>query len=179
MLDVATTATRGSAAATTCCAHPASRVGRDGRLSWRQVEGPGLTKTKNAWSSRRAGAEDTENTGRALLNKVNGILNKLTFEKFDSLLEKFLMLPIDSPELLRSTINLIFDKATSEEKFCPLYSQLCKQLTHKFSEEAVQTMEKFNIDGKKASFRRLLLNQCQDSREGAQLLEHKNLSESR
>eukprot|EP01048_Picozoa_sp_COSAG05_P021900 COSAG05_NODE_4179_length_1636_cov_1.691607_1_plen_267_part_00 len=93
---------------------------------------------------------------------MNGILNKLTFEKFDSLLEKFLMLPIDSPDLLRLTINLIFDKATSEETFCPLYSQLCKQLTQKFSEEAIQTMEKFNTDGKKASFRRLLLNQCQE-----------------
>jgi hypothetical protein len=35
---------------------------------------------------------------------------------------------VDSPSLLRSTINLIFDKATSEEKFCPLYALMCKQL---------------------------------------------------
>jgi hypothetical protein len=130
-----------------------------GRLSWRQAEGSGLRKTENAWVSRRGGDSAEDQT----LSQVNGILNKLTLEKFDSLLEKFLALPIDSPELLRSTINLIFDKATSEEKFCPLYAQLCKQLASKFSEESVQGMEKFESEsGKKMSFRRLLLNQCQE-----------------
>ena len=37
--------------------------------------------------------------------------------------EKFMDLPIDTPELLRETINLIFDKATMEQTFCPMYGE--------------------------------------------------------
>ena len=143
--------------------------GGEGKLSWRQEEGPGLNKTDNAWKPGRGRDGADEKT----LKKVNGLLNKLTLEKFDSLLDRFLELPIDSPELLRSTINLIFDKATSEDKFCPMYANLCKQLSQKFSEEAVQDMEKFTDteDGKKETFRRLLLNQCQEEFEKEKKME--------
>jgi hypothetical protein len=143
--------------------------GGEDRLSWRQKAGPGLVKTDNAWKPGRGKESEDEKT----LKKVNGLLNKLTLEKFEPLLERFMELPIDSPELLRETINLIFDKATSEEKFCPMYANLCQQLSHKFSEESVKTMEKFTEteDGKKVTFRRLLLNQCQEEFEKEKKLE--------
>lgn len=143
--------------------------GGDDKLSWRKKQGPGLAKTDNAWKPGRGRQSEDQKT----LKKVNGLLNKLTLEKFEPLLERFLELPIDSPELLRETINLIFDKATSEEKFCPMYANLCEHLTHKFSEEAVETMENFTVTegAKQQTFRRLLLNQCQEEFEKEKKLE--------
>lgn len=53
-------------------------------------------------------------------------------------------------------IDQIFDKALTETTFCPLYSDLCHLLTRKmpeFEEEG---------DKRKLTFRRLLLNKCQN-----------------
>ena len=56
--------------------------------SWRQQEVQ-LTKTDNAWKP----GQRTETDEEACVRKINGILNKLTVEKFDSLVEKFLVSP--------------------------------------------------------------------------------------
>lgn len=45
-----------------------------------------------------------------LYKTVTGILNKLTPEKFDPLIEKIKNLPIDNAPRLQGVIDLIFDK---------------------------------------------------------------------
>lgn len=41
---------------------------------------------------------------------MRGILNKLTPEKFDKLVNQVQALPIETPEKLKGVIDLVFDK---------------------------------------------------------------------
>ena len=50
------------------------------------------------------------------------MLNKITPEKFDRLMEQLLELGINSAEALKDTISLIFDKVSSLA--CPLLPSL-------------------------------------------------------
>lgn len=61
----------------------------------------------------------------------------------------------------QDVITLIFDKAVLEPTFCPMYAQLCSDLNEKLppfpSEE---------LGGKEITFKRILLNNCQEAFEG-------------
>lgn len=63
---------------------------------------------------------------------------------------------------MQGVISLIFDKAVLEPTFCPMYAQLCSDLNEKLppfpSEEP---------GGKEITFKRILLNNCQEAFEGA------------
>ena len=63
---------------------------------------------------------------------------------------------------MQGVISLIFDKAVLEPTFCPMYAQLCFDLNEKLppfpSEEP---------GGKEITFKRALLNNCQEAFEGA------------
>ena len=61
---------------------------------------------RNAWA--RGGADDARaKTTRA----IKGILNKITPEKFDRLMEQLLECGIDDADTLGETISIVFDKA--------------------------------------------------------------------
>ena len=65
----------------------------------------------------------------------------------------------------QGVISLIFDKAVLEPTFCPLYAQLCSDLNEK--------LPPFPSDepgGKEITFKRILLNNCQEAFEGAHKL---------
>nr|KAG5693281.1 hypothetical protein BaRGS_011602 [Batillaria attramentaria] len=83
------------------------------------------------------------------------ILNKLTPEKFDKLSLELLNVGIDTQVILKGVILLIFDKALEEPKYSNLYAQLCHRLC-----EDVPNFEP--PSSSISSFRRLLLNKCQD-----------------
>lgn len=87
--------------------------------------------------------------------RVRGILNKLTPEKFDKLSLELLNVGIESHVILKGIILLIFEKALDEPKYSSMYAQLCHQLC-----EDAPNFEpnSSNI----TTFRRLLLNKCQD-----------------
>uniref|UniRef100_A0A2P2MMB5 Eukaryotic translation initiation factor isoform 4G-1 isoform X2 n=1 Tax=Rhizophora mucronata TaxID=61149 RepID=A0A2P2MMB5_RHIMU len=90
------------------------------------------------------------------------ILNKLTPEKFDLLKGQLIDSGITSTDILKGVISLIFDKAVLEPTFCPMYAQLCADLNEKlppFPSDAP--------DGKEITFKRSLLNICQEAFEGA------------
>lgn len=57
------------------------------------------------------------------------ILNKLTPEKFDKLVDGLISLGLNSPSLLKGVILLIFEKALEEPKYSCMYAQLCKILS--------------------------------------------------
>ncbi|KAJ6834144.1 eukaryotic translation initiation factor-like [Iris pallida] len=119
---------------------------------------PALTKAEVPWSARRGTLSDKDR----VLKTVKGILNKLTPEKFDLLKGQLIDSGITTPDILKDVITLIFDKAVLEPTFCPMYAQLCCDLSEKLppfpSEES---------GGKDITFKRILLNNCQEAFEGA------------
>ncbi|TKY73135.1 Eukaryotic translation initiation factor isoform 4G-1 [Spatholobus suberectus] len=119
---------------------------------------PTLVKAEVPWSARRGSLSEKDR----VLKTVKGILNKLTPEKFDVLKGQLIDSGITSADILKDVISLIFDKAVLEPTFCPMYAQLCSDLNEKLppfpSEEP---------GGKEITFKRVLLNNCQEAFEGA------------
>ncbi|CAB4042339.1 eukaryotic translation initiation factor 4 gamma 1 isoform X1, partial [Paramuricea clavata] len=68
--------------------------------------------------------KEKENTAE-LYRNVMAILNKLTPQKFKTLMEQFLALNIDTPERLEGVIDRIFEKAVAEPRFSVAYANLC------------------------------------------------------
>lgn len=59
---------------------------------------------------------------------MRGVLNKLTPEKFDKLLNQVQDLTIDNEERLQGVIDLVFEKAVDEPNFSVAYANMCKEL---------------------------------------------------
>lgn len=119
---------------------------------------PALIKAEVPWSVRRGSLSDKDR----VLKTVKGILNKLTPEKFDVLKGQLLDSGITTPDILKDVISLIFDKAVLEPTFCHMYALLCSDLNEK--------LPPFPSDepgGKEITFKRILLNNCQEAFEGA------------
>lgn len=122
---------------------------------------PTLIKAEVPWSVRRGTLSDKDR----VLKTVKGILNKLTPEKFDLLKGQLIDSGITSADILEGVISLIFDKAVLEPTFCPMYAQLCSDLNEK--------LPPFPSDepgGKEITFKRVLLNNCQEAFEGSDKL---------
>ncbi|OIT01540.1 PREDICTED: eukaryotic translation initiation factor-like isoform X1 [Nicotiana attenuata] len=139
-----------------------SQFGR-AHISANQGGGPAptLIKAEVPWSVRRGTLSDKDR----VLKTVKGILNKLTPEKFDLLKGQLIDSGITSADILKGVISLIFDKAVLEPTFCPMYAQLCSDLNEK--------LPPFPSDepgGKEITFKRILLNNCQEAFEGADQL---------
>ncbi|KAJ4950738.1 hypothetical protein NE237_027570 [Protea cynaroides] len=131
---------------------------QSGRANQGTGPAPALVKAEVPWSVRRGNLNEQER----VLKTVKGILNKLTPEKFDLLKGQLIDAGITTPDILKGVISLIFDKAVLEPTFCPMYAQLCSGLNEKLplfpSEEP---------GGKEITFKRILLNNCQEAFEGA------------
>ncbi|GMY35600.1 eukaryotic translation initiation factor-like [Fagus crenata] len=119
---------------------------------------PALVKAEVPWSARRGTLSDKER----VLKTVKGILNKLTPEKFDLLKGQLIDSGITSADILKGVISLIFDKAVLEPTFCPMYALLCSDLNEK-----LPPFPSDEPDGKEITFKRVLLNNCQEAFEGA------------
>ncbi|WOL17295.1 eukaryotic translation initiation factor [Canna indica] len=117
-----------------------------------------LVKAEVPWSARRGNISEKER----VLKTVKGILNKLTPEKFDILKGQLIDAGITTPEILKDVITLIFEKAVFEPTFCPMYSQLCYDLNDKLPPFPAE-----EEGGKEITFKRILLNNCQEAFEGA------------
>lgn len=118
---------------------------------------PEMKKSKNAW---RPGSQVDAKT--KLIRAVRDVLNKLTPEKFDKLVNQMLDVGIDSPESLHTCITQVFEKAVAEPHFVGLYAELCAALSKRLPEFASS-----GVDGDKPiTFRRVLLNTCQEEFEG-------------
>ncbi|KAJ0491627.1 putative MIF4G-like, type 3, MIF4G-like domain superfamily protein [Helianthus annuus] len=122
---------------------------------------PALVKAEVPWSVRRGTLSDKDR----VLKTVKGILNKLTPEKFDLLKGQLIDSGITTADILKGVISLIFDKAVLEPTFCPMYAQLCSDLNTK-----LPPFPSDEPDGKEITFKRVLLNNCQEAFEGADKL---------
>ncbi|KAL1817729.1 eukaryotic translation initiation factor [Daucus carota subsp. sativus] len=122
---------------------------------------PTLVKAEVPWSVQRGNLSEKDR----VLKTVKGILNKLTPEKFDILKGQLIDSGITSADILKGVISLIFDKAVLEPTFCPMYAELCSDLNEK--------LPPFPSDepgGREITFKRVLLNNCQEAFEGADKL---------
>merc|ERR1712142_984778 len=117
-----------------------------------------LNKAENAWKpalkEKKEGVELSEM--EELKKKVLSILNKLTPQKFQTLVEKFQELPIDTQDKLSMCMELVFEKAVDEPALSVAYAQMCK----------VMQMKKVPVDGGNeennyVNFRKLLISRCQ------------------
>ncbi|CAM8913242.1 unnamed protein product [Rhodiola kirilowii] len=119
---------------------------------------PALVKAEVPWSARRGTISDKER----VLKTVKGILNKLTPEKFDVLKGQLIDAGITTPDILKDVISLIFDKAVLEPTFCHMYAQLCSEINDK-----LPLFPSDEPGGKDITFKRVLLNTCQEAFEGS------------
>lgn len=114
-----------------------------------------LNESENAWKPTHR--IDDSNTSpenqeyQKLLKSVRGILNKLTPEKFQALLNQLKELKIDTPDKLKGVIELIFEKAVDEPNFAVAYSQMCSALSQIKVPKSESSL----------NFRTVLLNICQ------------------
>jgi len=91
-----------------------------------------------------------------ILRAARSILNKLTLEKFESLFEQLATCGLNRPEHISMLMQEIFEKATIQHNFIPMYAELCLQL-----EKDPRIASVVDETDKMYNFRRLLLNQCQ------------------
>lgn len=137
---------------------PNSQYGRGQYSSNQGGAPPTLVKAEVPWSVQRGNLSEKDR----VLKTVKGILNKLTPEKFDILKGQLIDSGITSADILKGVISLIFDKAVLEPTFCPMYAELCSDLNEK--------LPPFPSDepgGREITFKRVLLNNCQEAFEGA------------
>lgn len=72
-----------------------------------------LREAENAWKPTRLKASDVdveEAKTESLAKKVRSVLNKLTPQKFDTLVSQVRALNIDTKERMERVINLVFEK---------------------------------------------------------------------
>lgn len=124
-----------------------------------------LRETENAWKPTRVKSDmlpGEEVKTQALYKKVRSVLNKLTPQKFNTLVNQVRALEIDTQERLQGVIDLVFEKAVDEPSFSVAYALMCKEL----SGMKVSTGDKrVDENGKNletyVDFRKLLLTRCQ------------------
>lgn len=110
-----------------------------------------LHKSEDAWQKHKLNDKD-EST--KLFNSLRGILNKLTPQHFDTLMEQVKELAIDSESKLAGCISLLFEQCIKQPIFSGLYARMGKcfsLLTVPSSEDPTKTV----------TFRKLLLTKCQ------------------
>ncbi|XP_067141200.1 eukaryotic translation initiation factor 4 gamma 3-like isoform X2 [Centruroides vittatus] len=114
-----------------------------------------LHECEKAWkpSHKKVLSEGEDYKTQELLKKIRGILNKLTPQKFHSLIEQVKSLSINTEEKLKGVIDLIFEKAIDEPNFSVSYANMCKHLA----------LVKVPLAGQEGqvNFRKLLLTKCQ------------------
>ncbi|AEE80027.1 eukaryotic translation initiation factor 4G [Arabidopsis thaliana] len=91
---------------------------------------------------------------QAKQRQLKSILNKLTPQNFEKLFEQVKSVNIDNAVTLSGVISQIFDKALMEPTFCEMYADFCFHLSG--------ALPDFNENGEKITFKRLLLNKCQE-----------------
>jgi translation initiation factor 4G len=95
------------------------------------------------------------------------ILNKLTPENFEKLMELVLEEGINEAVTLIGLIAQIFDKALTEPTFAELYAMMCAALNDRFLADQVEFIDPNSVatgeaEPKKITFKRVLLNKCQE-----------------
>ncbi|XP_067659282.1 eukaryotic translation initiation factor 4 gamma 1-like [Haliotis asinina] len=117
-----------------------------------------LHHSENAWKPTNQKSEEEKKSDEFKTNdlyrKVRSILNKLTPQKFQTLIKQVQNLVIDTEDRLKGVTDIIFEKAISEPAFSVAYANMCRYLlTLKVPSDSKQ--------GETVNFRVILLTRCQ------------------
>ncbi|CAG5008321.1 unnamed protein product [Parnassius apollo] len=118
-----------------------------------------LNQTKDAWKPTRlknANLSEEEYKTQELYKKFRGILNKLTPQKFDTLMEKVKTLEINNQSRLEGIIDLVFEKAIDEPNFSEAYANMCNKLT------TIKVPADNAPADQYVNFRALIISKCQN-----------------
>ncbi|CAD6198414.1 unnamed protein product [Caenorhabditis auriculariae] len=123
----------------------------------RVIDRPKLATSKNAWKPDRLKNEELpEEVAKAkeLCKKIRSLMNKITPTTKDELTKEFISLNVSANEdTLKMIVEIIFDKAIEEPKFCSLYAEVCKQ----------QVDHELKINNKQSPFRNRILTRAQET----------------
>ena len=114
-----------------------------------------------------------------IMKEARSILNKLTMTTFDRLSHALSCLEIQDTEQLRGLVSIIFDKALEEGHFCNMYAKLCNDIKDRmpeFQDEADPALGDTRV--RKVTFKRCLLNKCQEEFERADRYDEMNDEET-
>ncbi|RLM73499.1 hypothetical protein C2845_PM15G16160 [Panicum miliaceum] len=125
------------------------KTNAQGILSPSQVSVPLMRKAEKKYEISKVSDEE-----EAKQRQLKGILNKLTPQSFEKLFAQVKELNIDNIVTLTGVISQIFDKALMEPTFCEMYASFCFRLAG--------DLPNFVKDDEKITFKRLLLNKCQE-----------------
>ncbi|XP_049324210.1 eukaryotic translation initiation factor 4 gamma 1-like isoform X2 [Astyanax mexicanus] len=117
--------------------------------AWR----PGRKKSVECGEVQKDEAEDLKT--QEMLRLFRSILNKLTPQTFDRLIQRVTELAIDTEERLRGVISLVFEKAVREPHFSEIYAKMC----HRLVDLKVPTSKDPAVN---VEFRVLLLHCCKE-----------------
>jgi len=112
-----------------------------------------------AWKPMRS-MRSVEDSHEKFSRSARAILNKLTVEKFDILYEQIVNCGVRTPEQVAILMREIFDKATAQHHFIPMYADLCARLEP--DPRILSALESVEV-AQRSTFRRLLLGQCQSA----------------
>lgn len=118
------------------------------------------SSSPTAWKpSRVQSPVSAQDNNQQVARAARSILNKLTVEKFDALYEQLAECGLKTPEHVKILMREIFEKATAQHHFIPMYADLCVRL----ETDARVSAALGRPEEQALSFKRLLLNQCQVS----------------
>jgi len=118
---------------------------------------PSSSSSPASWSSHRRSCQDSAGDDK-IIRAARSILNKLTIEKFESLYEQLVTIGIQSVSHIKCLMNEVFEKATVQHHFIPMYADLCVRL-----ESDARIMPAMALDGRPDCFKICLLNRCQEA----------------
>ncbi|KAK5939401.1 hypothetical protein PMZ80_008705 [Knufia obscura] len=137
-----------------------------------------LETTATGWKPRSVGATGPQASvgmdgymeADVVQRKVKAALNKMTPEKFDRISDGILEIAAQSKQesdgrTLRQVIQLVFEKATDEAHWAPMYAKFCfkmlSNMSNEIKDEGIKD-KNGNIVAGGNLFRKYLLNRCQE-----------------
>lgn len=118
-----------------------------------------LELSSSAWAPVQKKKVDLDEEDK-IRRKLQGLLNKLSLEKFESISNQIMALGIDNESILALVIAGIFDKAVDEPNFGSMYARLCAKLSAELPKNRPWMLDEKDPT-KNNLFRRLLLTKCQ------------------
>merc|ERR1719301_505761 len=111
----------------------------------------------NTLNEEEEGEIDPEVFNQQVIRGINSILNKLTVEKFEALYKKLIgEVGMCAENHIVVLTKQLFAKSTTQHHFIEMYTDLCVRLHQHFEENPI-------IEDASKIFKKVLLNQCQES----------------
>ncbi|CAE7244432.1 unnamed protein product [Symbiodinium natans] len=122
-----------------------------------------LEVSENSWAAQQRKLKQSEvsqDPCSQVARTIKCILNKLTLEKFASLSQQLLECGLRTSTDVEVLIHEVFEKATTQHHFIDMYADLCVLLHEHFTAHPFEDCSG-KVDGRKMTFKRLLLDECQ------------------